>query len=352
MLLYFSGFFLSSYKILSPVFACFLLYMFFFLCILKVDKKTSFLALFIVFMYVPIIVYQNIFLGLKYGVVNELVRHIFPFVFYLFVSSYLLSKSTHMLLRLAKNFISFNTLLLVMETIFRVNAAGGSGNFYAFKYHSFLYADSNFVALHALSILFLAFALKGFTHTKINKLNMFLLSLVVLLCFSRTAWLVLFVLFYVNFIVKKNKILNAFVLIFGLLFFFILFSGRFFEEALEDGSFKTKMFIFDNFIDFLSADYQTVLLGYGSGNLIDVIGRESHNIWGLTMEMGIIWLFSLIVAYAYIYKCFGKKPFFLLFPVLLSGSISLYPIAYMSLQFSCVALLYFIEKKHKETMCL
>ena len=84
--------------------------------------------------------------------------------------------------------------------------------------------------------------------------------------------------------------------------------------------------------------------GVGAGNSIDVIGRESHNLFGLTLEMGFIWL---IIYSLFIYNLLKKTSidgtlFFM--PILISGIASLLPITYMTFYYVGLLLIFYIRK--------
>ncbi len=370
--IYFSGFFTYDYKFFNPVIWTFFISVFIYLikqkeCLIdylrtpnllqklwddKIFKIALLIVLFIVFT-VILLVYQNIAIGLKYGLLNELVRHTFPYVFFAYLIVYLSQKKKDSLRKLAKEFINFNILLLVAETAYRVFARyyfhNEQGSFYFFKYDSFIYMDSNFTALHTLSIFTFLIFTQHILSVKFYCAKWLVLILLILLTFSRTAYLILPLILLIRYYRNINiKVKIAFVVL-GIFFFGIALDKGFIERILEDESLLSKFCLFEEFFMFLKQEVATVLLGDGSGNLVDIIFLASHNLTGFIMEMGLAYFLFMSLLLGYIIKSFGIKTAVMLLPVFLSGIISLYPLAYMSLHFTSFTLFYFLKiegKKH------
>lgn len=344
----FSGFFLLGInRYLSPVYFVFLFLLFFTLIYLhKISKKS---LLFFCLTTIPttlIIIGQNFTYDLKHGVINEIGRHIVPLLY----TSLLLSLSekydTNNLERLAHRFIKFNVYLLSFEGFFRIVKSvlsGAGGSFYDYKGNSILFPDSNFVGLQIVGLyLFIELFFKKNIYTKYK----IVLLILLFLTFSRTAYLILLPFLIWNLWKKIHLLFKILITAVGGAGFVIALI-KIYNDITEDGSFKTKVEIYEKFIELFIDDLNstTFFLGIGSGNIIYSINRASHNIFGLTFEMGILWLIIFIGAFFYLGNLSGKKGLLYVFIIMISGIVSLLPITYMTFHYTILVLLYLNHKK-------
>lgn len=331
-------------KTLSPVLFAFCIFTLVYLrdLIYKVKiNRFQFLILFFVFIILIILIFQKEYMYHRNGLLNEVFRNIFwllyGFIFAGLVSnirkisdwSYVINKS-----------IPFILFIFFVESLYRIYSGLGSGfNFYNFKFNSLLYPDSNFVAINLL-ILYI-FVDKFCSYISGYKIHKILLIFLILLCFSRTVYLIF--IFYIfsknfNFLGKKSYkkwifiVSSIFVTILGV---FLIFNDLY-SYIITDGSFLTKLEIFENFTKYFFSDGLTFLFGVGSGNLIDFTGRESHNLFGLTIEMGVVWIVLIIILFTNFLR--EKNFSWIVMAVLFSGFSSLFPMTYLTL-FICLFIL-------------
>ncbi len=354
LLVLFSGFFLVGInKYLSPVYIIFLLSFPIFFANLAKTGKLEKISMLIILLYIlptlTILLYQQSYIGLEHGIINETGRHILPFL-YLIISIHFISKIN--IKYIAYLFIKFNIYLLVIEFIYRflitLKTTGLSLNFYSYKYLSFMYPDSNFVAMHIIGLFF-------FVHIYINyygsnrylKVSKILILTLLILTFSRTAYIILAMYYAYEFVTGyKKSYFRFFVTI--LLILFSLFIMRYiFIAILDDGSFGTKLHILNGFIDifFTNMNLFTLLFGIGSGNSSNFINIDSHNIFGLVLEMGFIWFILYSTTIIYLIKKAGREGFLFFYPVFISAIVSLLPITYMSFYYIGLVLLIHMKEK-------
>lgn len=348
----FSGFFLiglSRSIVLNPVYITFLLCFLIFIakisCTLLIPNIPATYWLYVFFV-VFLIIYQSIFIGLRTNILNEIGRHLIPFLYY-FLSSYIFNSiDKDKLNYFGKQFIRFNILILLIEMALRlvrsILAYGITTNFYNYKLFSILYPDSNFTGIHILVLFFFDLYWTNKNNLCIPFFNKILYFLLIILTFSRTAYAIYF-MFYILLIAKKNRLFRYIVISILLLCIPLIVSLA--TIVFKDGSFKTKLEIFFSFIEIFAKNNLTkILFGFGSGNLINVIGRESHNFFGLAIEMGIVWFILILIALINLIKNNKQKMTDLYFIIFVSGFISLFPITYLTIFFSVIAYINVYEK--------
>lgn len=345
----FSGFFLLGInKYISPIYIVFLLSLAFLLFYLhKINRKAILFFCLAVIPTLLIIVGQNIIYELKHGIINEIGRHIIPLLYITLLLSLSERYDNRNLDKLAHRFIRFNVYLLSFEGFFRITKSilsGAGGSFYAYKGNSILFPDSNFVGLQIVGLyLFIEFF---FTKKTIYTKYKAILLILLVLTFSRTAYLILLPFLIWKLWKNTHLLLKIFVSTIGS-FGFVIALIKIYNDIVEDGSFKTKVKIYENFIDLFIDDLNntTFFLGIGSGNLISIINRESHNLIGLTFEMGFIWVIIFMGTIIYLGKISGKKGILYVSLLMISGIISLLPITYMTFHYASLILLYLNHKK-------
>lgn len=291
---------------------------------------------------------QYYFYDLKYGLLNELFRYVPSILFLVFSGSILYNKNYLDIVFLVKKFINFHIFLYVLEMFFRISKSGFSGNFYFLKYHSLLYPDSNFVALNIV-VLLIFIDRVCYLGVKFQKKFIFIYKFILLFLlffsFSRTAYLA-YVIYICIALIKNYKNNSFYILVIPITLIVALFSIQNLKENIEnDGSFQTKIYIFENSFNYLLSNFNIFLMGIGSGNSIDLIGRESHNFYGLMLEMGMFWALNYIFLLLYLCYLGGRNVIFVLLPVVISAFSSLLPITYMSFFYVATMLLIFLRKK-------
>lgn len=339
-LVIFSGTFLVGLnKYFSPIYVIFI-FSFVLFCINILQKKTiqydSFrILLYSVLPILLILLIQNNYLGLKYGIVNEIGRHIVPLL-YISILYFVINNKVINIKLLCQYFIKFNMLLLIVELFYRIMLSikynGITFQYYSYKFESLIYPDSNFVGLHILSLYFFIKIYAKHYNLKYEKLYYILSIALLIFAFSRTAYLIFIFYLIIKIISKYKKSIFRFFITIIFLSIIIIVSFDVISDILDDGSFKTKLYIFNEFMNifFLNISIFTILFGVGAGNLVDIIGRESHNLFGLIFEMGFIWLIVYIYTLYILIGKISKNAFLFLLPIIISGLFSLLPLAYMS----------------------
>lgn len=229
--------------------------------------------------------------------------------------------------------ISIDTLIRFILPAFAYKGGSGSmddmlayGTFYAYKFGSIMYVDSNYVGLQALTLIpIAALFFKG----KSKKIIILLISFLVVLSLSRSAIISLFFIFLIYMYSNKtyiSKIVIFFtVSIVSTIFVFFLFESAYLSNHAIDGSLKTKFEIFDRLYSILlNLDLKTILFGsgfeYGGYVFSYKPGEYAHVMIALLMgEQGLLGLFLYLNLLLFIFKISGNKSVYIILPMLLSG---------------------------------
>lgn len=285
-------------------------------------KKDFFYPISISLLFFLLVTYQVQHIDLKYGALNEYFRHVFPWIFASVGFLFWYQRSQ---VEIEKIFVGF-AWILVLSSISRILYSFifvGSG-FYSLKYSSIFYPDSNFEGF--LGLVFYLMASRSKSENFYSARWLFLV--VCLLSLSRAVWIVLALYFLKTMWFKQRRHIQA-ILLLILLFPMLYFMYFFINTVKVDGSFITKLELIQViFVSFAKTVWlDELLFGIGSGNLIDFYGRESHNLFGLTVEMGLVWLTVYVIAFVYVLKkCLSSVDILFVF---LPACISLFPVAYM-----------------------
>ena len=217
-------------------------------------------------------------------------------VFLYFCSKILFSKINVKILNFSiKNFIFFNTCLLIFDFIYRILHPtildwdySSNDFFYMFKSSSIIFSDTNEVGFMVLIIITFLYTINGLKFVKINKISFIVFFILLVLTFSRAAVLAYLLLLFFCYIRKKNNGFFLFLLL-AVIFVFLLF---FSIENISDYSLQTKFDIFLRTIKYLSkVDVSTFLFGIGFAQSEVAIGVYGHNYITLFLiEFGFIGL--------------------------------------------------------------
>ncbi len=199
--------------------------------------------------------------------------------------------------------------------------------FYAYKFSSIMFYDSNFVGLFLLPLLVLnLFYINLEKNQKIFKFLVFIILILIFLSFSRSAIITSMVIIYFYFmyiIYYKNKHLFLIILLISLLvgsvglIYFINF-------LFKDGSFLTKIGVFSSLQTILDHDIINILFGYGveAGGTIYSYeeGAYTHVLIPLLLgQIGIIGLTFYLSFFTYYSIKIGFFGSLLFFSIMLSG---------------------------------
>lgn len=187
-------------------------------------------------------------------------------------------------------FLNISCVFLTLEMVYRISfpayriESNVEGEwFYPYKINSFMFQDSNFVALHIFCLLYVSLIFK------LNKHALIFLILI-FLTFSRSAMLggVLAYLYYLSMNTKYMPLVKpvfylATISIFTYLVLHI--------DIITDGSFLSKIYIVDEAWRYMYNNFSLFqfLFGNGLAQTYDALGIGAHNIAVvLVFETGII----------------------------------------------------------------
>lgn len=298
--------------------------------------RLSILLSFIIFL-IFLILYQYVFVGLKYGFANEIGRVLLPFIATFFMLL-LFKKYVSNKKQFITKYIIYLTIFLFVDLVWRLLENGAIipvNHRYELKVGGLIFIDSNFSGFIAACLFLFAYFNKLLDQ---RNLSFWLLLFIIVYSFSFSVYIafILSVLFY---LIYKAKALFIFFLplfIFGLLILYHVIS--------DDGSFLTKIVIFEFLVyEFLTSDLRTIFFGIGSGNFILYVGKASHSLFGLFAELGIVFglVFILFTLFLMYYK--ELKPLMLF--IVIAGFVSMFPIAYMTPVYFLIGV-YLLELKN------
>lgn len=266
--------------------------------------------------------------------------------------------------RIVRIFITFSTLVLIFETIYRyifpdqdvaaiAIGRGGQGLFYMYKSSSLMYTDSNGAAIHILIVLFFTFYWAEYTNQK-YKLIKFILIILIGLSLSRAAWLgTLCGLIYFKFLRGKSLV---FWISWGIIVI-TLVAFMFFVVILpkigNDGSFLSKFVIVEHVVNFYShiRPVKDYLIGIGVYQSINIFGIYAHSFFVVQLlEMGIVSFILLIIMWGMFGVYTKWKVGIILIPFVittLSSTLSFMPSFYVAMALMC-----YVENSLRNENCI
>ncbi|WP_315060729.1 O-antigen ligase family protein [Capnocytophaga leadbetteri] len=264
---------------------------------------------------------------------------------------------TEILVRYSKYFIWFTILLLVVEAAWRLThpifVIEGTDKdyrnmegmlFYAFKFSSIMFKDSNFVGTYGLVAFFYYYYLRKKKYVK-SMMPLIILFILISLTLSRSAiitvLLTIVILYFLSIKIKLHHIILGIVLIISVVFIAL-------PQIETDGSFLSKFDILElTWRHLQECSLGQFLFGVGFGNTVEHIGIGAHNLLVTHLiESGIIGLlFFLIVNFSLINKT-KRYSLYLTIPLFISGmSLAGHAISYY---YACLALIYVIERNERK----
>ncbi len=346
-----------------PVVFLFLALLFLFIGVLKGDTTLDRKAFVVFPLFLLLLVTQLFFTE------APIRRVIAPIIALLFfpVSLYFLYRLTYSeLCRIVKIFIVLSVVVLTFETIYRFafpnldyessldNASESLRWIYMFKGPSLVYVDSNGTALHALIVLFFVFYWSLYTRKSFFIYKLFLI-LIIILTFSRAAWLGLIVgIFYFylyrdrSFIFKLSVSLTVLFSILLLIVFYVL------PFMMKDASLLSKFEIMGEIFQYFEMDQsflQFVFTGVGVSMSVEVLGIYAHNYWAVWLiEAGFLALLLQMSLWILFYVYTKKKAMIILLPFFLatlSSNLTFAPVFYVAF-----AVMYYTVKERKERVLI
>lgn len=348
--IFFSTIFFIKYILIKPVYIVLFLLILFGYTYKRYYLNIAYLIVSMLFIFFLIL--HLIFLKSDPGVVLNAILSIFsfPIIFYyikkvnlnqakIFLNLSIFYFFIEMVWRITHPIYELNDISLVSDT--------GEGWFYPYKINSFIFTDSNYIALHLFCLIFISLLFK-------LRLQFFWLSFLMLLTFSRSGILgALLVTFYFLFEYSKfRKILKpVFILSILAVFSYIVAN----ISMLTDGSFLSKFYIYESAINYANSNFKFMdyLFGVGLSHTFDLINIGAHSIWVILLfETGILGLIIYFIYFSVFYSnffCKSKKTrqnltFFIIIFLMMGFSLGLYLFPIMILTIACILAL--SGKKH------
>ena len=303
VLIFFSNWYLSSP--FSPVYFSFVFAILFSLYYIPFENKNinlSNIDLFII-AYCIFLIVQQLLLSVKF---TDSLVFIMSLSYFFILKIYLNKVYLIDILKIYKKYILFTVLLFSVEAMFRYifpdvgmfeNVSADiiqekQIGFYIYKTNSFMFLDSNFVALAILPVLCCLMEISR--KLKINNnWYIYILIMLLLLTISRGAILG-FIIGYI-FLYNKNFYIKT--------TFIIAASMSIIHYVLDDGSGQSKIHLYNKFIGYLeSSSLFDLVVGHGFGSAIKFLNMGAHSsIITLTIETGLIGLFFYMLLNFYIF---------------------------------------------------
>lgn len=208
--------------------------------------------------------------------------------------------------------------------------------FYAYKFNSLMYQDSNSVGLQLLILFTFILGLKT-NNYNLPRWTLLITFLLICLSISRASIIAAIFVFILSKVYKSRIAVSLVVCI-------VISSIVIKSASLTDASLETKFEILSIFSQYLKhTDYMTFLLGVGAGNAVTVLGIGAHNIVvSYVVELG---FFTSILFILYWFRLLLISPgSWLIFAALFINGFSLTSFA-VPFFYGSVALLRIIQQR-------
>ncbi|MEN8369483.1 O-antigen ligase family protein [Acinetobacter bereziniae] len=281
------------------------------------------------YLFISFLIFHLIYMKSDPGMVLNAILSILSFPILFFLMSKANKENISIFLNMSILYFSFEMLWRVTHPIYTLVDYTGSdeGWYYPFKYNSFVFTDSNFVALHIICLFFIALLYR-------LKFQSFILLLLMLLTFSRSGILgVILVLLYFSVDGSKYRklIKPVFYMSSIILFVYLVIN----ISMLTDGSFLSKFYIYNSAIDYAYKYFtlENYFFGIGLSKSYESISIGAHSIWLILLfETGILGLIIYILYFIPFYFGFfvkssqsrEKLTFFFIVFLLMGFSLGLY----------------------------
>ena len=358
----FSGFYLTKILSLSPIYVSFLIAIGLMSCYaflykykqpIYISKNSTIFIVYIIYLII-----EQVFLNPN---ISSFINVLFSLIYFVVILNFSFNNSsTSILIKYSKYFIWFTILLLTIEALWRIThpvffLEGALKDyrdmegmlFYAYKFSSIMFMDSNFVGTYALTAFFYYYYLLRKNYTK-SKMPLILLFFLIVGTLSRSAIITVFVTFlFIYFLSIKIKIKHM------LLFFSIVILVSFFliPKIMNDPSFSTKFIILNSTWEYIQkSSLLNFLFGIGFGNSYKYMELGGHNLF-IThfVESGLIGLLFFLTINLSLIKRTQKYSLYLTIPLFISGmSLAGHAISYY---YACLALIFVIQQNERKNIC-
>jgi hypothetical protein len=291
----------------------------------KIILTADVAIIFIFLVYLLVSQYEHYYTG-------EFVNIVIGMMAYLIIRVHNQHLKLNFLLKVFKHMLLISIIILMIDSVYRISNPTANSKelfeylsssdqywFYIYKFNSILFADSNTVALVALVLYFSILSLEiHIGEAGINfKYMKYALILIIILSFSRSGLLALFFgLLYYKYH-KSKKIIKIKTLFYSVIIL-IIFYIYIWEYFISDGSFISKLEIYDNVYaagkNFAIFDS---LFGIGLGESKYALSRYTHILFlTIIVEVG----FTGLLFFLFFIMSYGfKYNLVVLMPILIAG---------------------------------
>lgn len=298
-------------------FVAFFVFIYYFCVRLRFSYLFLWLFFLVIFIAVLFIAQVN-FIDFRYGMLNEIGRVLYPVVM-LSVSVFICNKNDGLDLMLLRRVFAWVVVFLVIDLLYRLYVNGGvipKFSRYDLKFGGLIFVDSNFSGVISGALLLLLGK-----YDISSRVIRCLLLIVFLYSFSLAAYFAMAFALFLS--VDFGRVVN---IVKPFLLSVMIFVGFFYIS--EDGSFLTKVEIINNVLDLYASGFSSVFLyGIGFGNFKEIYEGAAHNLFGIFSEAGLI--FAIVFLYLHYLLSRLKDNKSAVIFVLISGFVSLYPLAYL-----------------------
>ena len=364
-----SGFYFSSFPILSPVyiFFYFILLIIVFLFLKKTTQKITLQSVIGLILVFYILISQTLVQGKPIALLGSAAT----FLFYIFGTLLLPKFSFSKVLIIANGMLLISLILGLIDTIYRLNLVNFNIynlllNFYEIKKQCLFYADTNSLAINTTILTF--FSIYLYNLLKYKKYIFFAgaFFIITLLSCSRSAMFATLITFFILYgfkiiiylIKSKNSIFDiaklptkkmlyyTILILTSIIFILVLYKILLFLAT--DGSFSTKLNLLEALINFIqNAPLINLLLGTGYNNggisLYSDLDYAHSYLATYVIETGFFgYLLVTSFLLSILYKT--KKTIYLLIPFFIMG-ISHISHTQLHLFYTALVLIWFFEKK-------
>jgi hypothetical protein len=338
-LVVFSAFFLIGIIHFSPVYVTLFMALIFLLLNIKYKKTPDEK----VFVYIPFVLYivYLFFNAYMFSRYHEVIIMAYFTAVYIYGDFILYQINSKQFTKIIKYYLNFNLILMVIDLIYRVNhgkteldnaiitsnpVAKSLYRFYFFK-ESFFWGDSNgtgVVIIMILSVLIYLISINP--ENRYYKKMYFLFFILLLACFARASIASHVLLLLFIFLFLRRNIYFKFLAI----FIFIMIAFLMYNWFLEDGSFLTKIELFEKTYKYLkNASTHQILFGNGTRieTAVAIMSRAPHNyISNYIIMTGLISLILFLTIFLMIYIDIGFEGYLIIIPYFITG-LSVAPLA-------------------------
>lgn len=291
---------------------------------------------------------------------TALINVLFSLIYFVTVLNIASYSTNKILVKYSKYFVWFTIILLTIEAYWRLThpiflLEGAVKDyrdmdgmlFYAYKYSSIMFMDSNFVGTYGLIAFFYYYYLRKKKYVK-SIIPLILLFILIVGTLSRSAIITTFItLFLLYFLLVKIRFYHILIMMIfvSLIVFFLI------PTIENDGSFSTKFEILASTWEYMKhCSILDFLLGVGFANSYKYMEIGGHNLFVIQfVESGLIGTILFLIANLTLIKPTQKYSLYLTIPLFISGfSLVGYAIPYY---YSCLALIYVIQRNERKNIC-